>query len=143
MTLYLDTSVLVATLSNEAVSSRVRAWLRQSDPALLAVSGWTITEVSSALARKVRTGEFDHAQRLEALANFRRLMSTYQVAEIIRSDFDRAAAFADRPGSTLRSGDALHLAVAIRSGWGLRTLDHSLAGEGAALGHDVSLVAVQ
>lgn len=140
MTLYLDSSVLVAALSNETASRDVRRWLQSSGAERFAISGWTVTEVSSALARKVRVGEFDHAMRLEALANFRRLISTYQIMDVIRLDFEKAADFIDREGSALKSGDALHLAVAVRSGCGLRTLDQGLAREGAALGHDVSKI---
>lgn len=82
MTLYLDTSVLVSALTHEAASERTRAWLGRQAAGDLIISDWVVTEVSSALAIKLRTKAIDENQRADALAGFRRL------AEII-DDFAR------------------------------------------------------
>ena len=50
LTLYLDTSLLVAALTNETETGRMQAWLGEQEPSRLAVSEWVITEFSAALS---------------------------------------------------------------------------------------------
>ena len=71
--LYLDTSLLVAALTNETETQRMQSWLCQQDVDELAISDWVATEFSSALSLKLRMGQIRAAHRADALALFTRL----------------------------------------------------------------------
>jgi predicted nucleic acid-binding protein len=135
LTLYLDTSLLVAALTNEAETRRVQVWLGEQEPDSLAISGWVTTEFSSALSLKLRTGQIETVHRADALAMFTRLSAdSLTILPVSGLQFGTAARFADQYALALRAGDALHLAICADHGATLCTLDRRLGQAGPVLG---------
>jgi predicted nucleic acid-binding protein len=132
---YLDTSLLVAGLSNEAATPSAQRWLARRREASLCISAWTIPEFSSAMALKLRTGQVGFEQRAAMLAAFNALVEESLIVLAVRSpQFRTAARFVDREELGLRAGDALHLAIAFDVGATMVTFDRRVAGAGPALG---------
>jgi len=133
--LYLDTSVLVSALSNEPRSSVVEEWLSRQDESELGLSDWVVTEFSSALSIKIRTGAISDVQRGAMLAQFTRLtVDTFRVVPVTASAFRTAARFCDQSQLNLRSSDALHLAICAEHGATICTLDQVLGRAAPVLG---------
>ncbi|MGH6877910.1 MAG: type II toxin-antitoxin system VapC family toxin [Rhizomicrobium sp.] len=135
MSLYLDTSLLVAAFTNESRTAEVQEWLRKQATKALAISDWVVTEFSAALSIKLRTGQLTGTHRAAALAIFARTsVDSFVLLPVLGSHFQRAARIADQHLLGLRAGDALHLAVASDHGATLCTLDARMSDGGSAIG---------
>ncbi len=136
--IYVDTSVLVAALTNESQTGRMQAWLGRQAADELGISEWVATEFSAALSMKVRGGFLDQRQRADVLAKFTTLVTdTFVMLPIAATQFRTAARFANHMASDLRAADALHLAIVADHGASLATLDRQLAKAATLLGVSV------
>jgi len=137
--IYLDTSAAVPLFVPEPASSLVEAWFEACVEPLVS-SDWIVTEFSSALSIKVRRRELQAAQALAAWKGFDKFSrSGIRLLPVSRGAFASAAGMARRAASGLRSGDALHLAMALEVGASaIATVDSTLARNANANGLAVS-----
>lgn len=139
--IYIDTSVIVAALTREGMTPRVQHWIEAQPEGELVISPWVVTEVSSALSVKVRTGALTIENRAEIMATWAELQSEIFVSVPVSGNhFDAAARFADQHDLGLRAGDGLHLAIASSAGHRLATLDKVMADAAPKLGVPVVMV---
>lgn len=135
MSVYCDTSLLVAALAQEPGSEAIFRWLEGCDPGTLFISDWTITEFSSAIALKFRAGHLDAEERADVLAAWATLRKTSLTTLTVGSaHFTTAAIYAERADLGLRAGDALHLAIAAANGCAIATLDEVQGNAAVELG---------
>jgi predicted nucleic acid-binding protein len=141
LTLYLDTSLLIAALTRETDTKRMQVWLAAQEPDSLAISEWVTSEFSSALSIKLRSGQIEMTHRADALAMFRHLTAdSFNILPVSGLQFRTAARFADQSALGLRAGDALHLAICADHGATLCTLDRRLGQAGPPLGVKTTLL---
>lgn len=138
MSLYLDASVLLPTLINEAGSANVDSLLRQN-PGGLFISEFAVAEVASALSLSVRIGRLAEEDATERLAYF----DTWRAAraeniDVERMDVRSAGLIVRQFDLMLRTPDALHIAICHRLGASMATLDRRLAAASASLGVPVA-----
>ena len=126
--IYVDTSVIVPLLTAEPKTRAVTTWfagLRDTPSA----SDWMLTEFHSALSIKLRTGQINEATTKRVRKEFEVLADGgLRIVPVSRSAFRQAAKMVQQHKYGLRSGDSLHLAVALELGASqMATLDTSLA----------------
>lgn len=127
MTIYLDTSVAVPLFVPEPTSEAVAAWLADCTEPIVSAD-WIGTEFASALSIKVRCTALSAEQAQAAWDEFAVFCGAgLRLIQVSRNAFRLAARLAHVAGSGLRSGDSLHLAVAIEIGAaGFATADSNL-----------------
>ena len=140
--IYCDTSLLVTALTPEDETGAAQAWLAHQEEGQLCISGWTVTEFSCALSRKLRRGELSPEQRADVLTAWRLMQSEIlEQTSIPTEAFDMAAAYVDRDDMAVRAGDALHLAIAANGGHQLASRDEAMSQAATAIGVRVAQVA--
>ena len=111
--IYIDTSFLAPFYIAEATSEQIEAYLRSQPPRQVSISEWTQVEFASLVSRRVRMGELESEQVTHIFQNFEAdCTTTYSVLKVSSLDFRLATALLQKDKTTLRAGDALHLAIA-------------------------------
>lgn len=114
--IYLDTSAAMPLFVPEPASDAVDAWFESCDDTLIS-SDWILTEFASALSIKVRRGEIVQKQAQAAWSGFESFcQSGLRLIPVSRQAFGQATQLVRNVSSGLRSGDSLHLAMAIEAG---------------------------
>ncbi len=127
MRAYLDASFIIALFANDAFSARADQFLEREEPVLI-VSDFAGAEFASAVAKRLRVGQFSVSDALLALSNFDAwLPRAAQQASIASADIKVAEAYLRRLDLALRTPDALHIAMAQRIGATLLTFDTKMA----------------
>lgn len=114
---YLDTSFIAPLVIAEDSSDAVEAYVLKLKPREVTTSLWTQVELASLVSRKLRMGEFSGAEADAVRAEFDRVLSeSFELLLPKAPDFATAARYLETPGTGLRAGDALHLAIAVNHG---------------------------
>ena len=137
MSAYLDVSVIVALFAVDPLSDRADKALRGLNDTLV-VSDLAAAEFSAVMARRVRTRDLRASEARIAFANFDLWCgSQTRLVEIEGGDAARATNFIRRLDVPLRTPDALHIAIAQRSGCALLTFDRPMAHAARAIGIEI------
>ncbi|WP_395945930.1 type II toxin-antitoxin system VapC family toxin [Brevundimonas sp.] len=134
MSLYLDASLLVASLTNESRAEEARNLISAYQRFDVAVSSWTIVETLSGLSKKVRTGHLTEANFEDLARQIKTLSNSYARAPVTEDHFLSATRLVQSLATNLRAGDALHLAIARDFGLTLATFDDGLASAARMMG---------
>src|ERR1700733_11847944 len=138
MSVYLDASVLVALFTNDAFTQRANDFLDAQLPVIV-VSDFAAAEFASAVARMTRTHEITIEAARTILNDFDIWKS--RVADqphTVSADVAVAASFIRRSDLTLRTADAINIAIAQRIGALLATFDLKMAASASALGTPIA-----
>ncbi len=135
--LYFDTSFLVPLLIPESASDAVEAFIQNiPSGSSLVVSHWGRVEFASVMSRLVCMQELDRKVATACVDRFNLLVEeSFDLVTPGSADFERCWDFLCRFNTSLRAGDALHIAIAANIGASVvYTLDKRMLDAGKLLG---------
>lgn len=134
MNIYCDTSVLVALFTDDSFSKQADLLFR-GQAFVAVVSDFGSAEFASAISRHVRMRELTLEEARESFADFDTwVANTAKTVETISADIRFAETILRRLDLSLRTPDALNIAIAQRIGAELATFDSRMAENAKALG---------
>ena len=134
---YLDASAFIPLFVHDEFTTRSRALLLERVDAAV-VSDWTIAEAASSFARSMRVGALSRERTVSALAALNSWVTEVgDRIEVKPADVKDADALLRRLDTTLKTPDALHVAIAKRTGLSLVTFDAAMARDARRLGVEV------
>ena len=136
--MYVDTSVIVAMLTDEPKTQACKDWFKALTQAPMS-GDWLVTEFYSAIALKQRTGQLREKDVKATMHQFENLTNNggIKLMLIARETFAKAGKLTQQYANT-RAGDALHLSVAMQcEAKAFVTLDNAQAASAKQMGFDV------
>jgi predicted nucleic acid-binding protein len=131
---YLDANVLVALFVTDPLNRKADISLRKLSDVVL-ISDFSAAEFASVIARRARTRELDTAEARAAFSNFDEWCTRHvQRVEVESGDVANAASLLRRLDLTLRTPDAIHIAMTRRVAARLLTFDQKMAAAARSLG---------
>ncbi len=124
---YIDTSILVAYYCPEAISQKVEQFLINiQNPT---ISLLTQVEITSAISMKIRQKEINPTDGKNVLSLFEKHLDdkSFSVLPVQPKHFKKASTLISRFNTTLRTLDALHLAISSNNHLPIVTADKNLA----------------
>lgn len=114
--IYADTNILLALFCADSLTAAAEAWFdKTADP--VSISPWTVLEFRSNVGVRVRKAQLPRAKGIAAIRHFEAAATTHlHVLAPAPEHFVRAGHWLADPDCALRSGDALHLAIAFGHG---------------------------
>ena len=127
MSVYLDTSVVVPFFLTDLFVTRARAFLSRLPPRLY-LSDFVSAEFASVLGNRIRMKTLSPDQARVALSHFDAWIARATArVETVSADVRAADAYLRRFDLTLRTPDAINIAIAQRIGAELATFDEKMA----------------
>jgi predicted nucleic acid-binding protein len=134
VSVYFDVNVIVPLFVVDLLNDRAEKTLRSLDDDLI-VSDFSAAEFSSVIARQVRTRDLRAEEARTAFSNFDSWCALYtRRVEISTIDVSAASSLMRRLDLSLRTPDALHIAIVHRASCKLLTFDRAMARAARALG---------
>jgi uncharacterized protein len=138
VSVYLDASVLVALFTDDPFTARADSFLR-ANALVLILSDFAAAEFASVIARHVRTRDITRDDARIAFSTFDVWTArATQRVQISAADVTAAEAFLRRLDFSLRTPDAVNIAIAQRIGATLFTFDDRMIKSARAIGTTVA-----